>query len=280
MGAGGMIFVDPLFQRTLIKVVRETPELFALARETNRPASSAPEGSLSWSGLPVIADEVFTGLYRLGRASSSSFLSRSLSAQSVDVDIAPDISVHAKLLTGGLLPLAITTASESIFSTFLSAKKQDALLHGHSYTAHAVGCSVAEKSLATLSNLEKEGAWREYQDTWRSSAPGNISRPREAVDLWSFWNQGGVKRLSESNKVEGVFALGSVLAIYMRTAEGEGGYTSNAAAELQSTLLGMSEGGFGVHSRVLGNVLYLMASMTSNPQSLAAIEKTLMRALL
>lgn len=280
MGAGGMIFVDPLFQRTLIKVVRETQGLFGTNRDSAQPALSSPNGSLDWSGLPIIADEVFTGLYRLGRASSSSFLSDSQSTHVVDSEIAPDISVHAKLLTGGLLPLAITTASESIFNSFLSDKKQDALLHGHSYTAHAIGCSVAEKSLATLSSMEKESAWQEYQDVWRTLATNDPLEPGKGVEFWSFWNQRSVRRLSESDKVEGVFALGSVLAIYMKTEEGQGGYTSNAAAELQVNLLGTSEGGFSVHSRVLGNVLYLMSSMTSKPESLAEIEKTLMRALL
>jgi bifunctional dethiobiotin synthetase / adenosylmethionine---8-amino-7-oxononanoate aminotransferase len=280
MGAGGMIFVDPLFQRTLIKVVRETAAIFAPESPSATSASTSTDRARSWSGLPIIADEVFTGLYRLGRPSSSSFLSSSQSAQILDADIAPDISVHAKLLTGGLLPLAITTASESIFETFLSDKKQDALLHGHSYTAHAVGCSVATKSLAILNCLDKDGSWQAYQDTWRP--PGSAKSPKTGRDVkfWSFWNQASVKRLSESKRVEGVFALGSVLAIYLRTKEGQGGYTSDAAAELQSQLLGTCEGGFGVHSRVLGNVLYLMASMTSKSESLAAIEKALTDALL
>lgn len=280
MGAGGMIFVDPLFQRTLLKVVRGTPALFARDAGSTQSASTFMEKSLTWSGLPIIADEVFTGLYRLGRASSSSFLSKSQTPHIVDEDIAPDISVHAKLLTGGLLPLAITTASESIFNAFLSDKKQDALLHGHSYTAHAVGCSVGEKSLATLSSLEKSGAWQSFQNPWRTSAANDASKSAKGVHFWSFWNQVCVKHLSESDKVDGVFALGSVLAIYLKTKDGQSGYTSNAAADLQSMLLGISDGGFVVHSRVLGNVLYLMASMTSKPETLAAIEKTLARALL
>jgi bifunctional dethiobiotin synthetase / adenosylmethionine---8-amino-7-oxononanoate aminotransferase len=281
MGAGGMIFVDPLFQRTLIKIVRASPELFATNSAPSQPPLSILNGPFNWSGLPIIADEVFTGLYRLGRASSSSFLSDSQAIDSVDEDVAPDISVHAKLLTGGLLPLAITTASESIFNTFLSDKKQDALLHGHSYTAHAVGCSVAEKSLATLNTLGKNGVWRDYQDAWRNPSADGKCGPGREVDFWSFWSQSSVKRLSKSNRVEGVFALGSVLAIYLKTERGQGGYTSGVAADLQSTLLRTSEsdGGFGVHSRVLGNVLYLMASMTSKPESLAAIEKTLVRVL-
>jgi bifunctional dethiobiotin synthetase / adenosylmethionine---8-amino-7-oxononanoate aminotransferase len=277
MGAGGMVFVDPLFQRTLVKVVRTRPELFGAAKD----ASSNSERSVAWSGLPVIADEVFSGLYRLGRASSSSFLSMSQSTPAVDEDVAPDISVHAKLLTGGLLPLAITTASESIFNTFLGANKQDALLHGHSYTAHAVGCSVGEKSLAKLKSMDTDGTWRRYQDPWRLVATPDPSRSEasQGADFWSFWSPSSVKSLSESRQVEGVFAMGSVLAVYMKTAQNEGGYASDAAVGLQSRLLTSQNGGFGIHSRVLGNVLYLMASMTSKPESLAAIEETLIELL-
>lgn len=240
MGAGGMVFVDPLFQRTLIKTVRENPQLFG----------GEPTDRSNWSGLPLIADEVFSGLYRLGRASSTSFLSL---GSDVDADVAPDISVHAKLLTGGLLPLAVTCASESIFSTFLSDRKPDALLHGHSYTAHAVGCSVAEKSLDTLQGLTI--GWKDSE-----GAP------------WSFWNSEMLKALSASPRLDGVFALGSVLAIYIKT--GESGYVSDAAVTLQTTLLE-----HGVHCRVLGNVLYLMASMVSKPESLARIEGVLLRSL-
>ena len=277
MGAGGMISVDPLFQRTLIKVVREMAGSLYGGGSTSTMTGNH---STDWSGLPIIADEVLTGLYRLGRASSSSFLSMNQSARHVDNDIAPDISVHAKLLTGGLLPLAVTTASNPIFETFLSDKKEDALLHGHSYTAHAVGCSVAEKSLASLRTMEKNGAWQVYQNNWRSDKePAGLERPSE-TDFWSFWSYDSVKRIAESSQVEGVFALGSVLVINMKTGAEKSGYTSNAAQGLQAALLKVSPHGFGVHSRVLGNVLYLMASMTSQAGDIAAIEKSLLRALI
>jgi hypothetical protein len=38
----------------------------------------------------------------------------------------------------GTLPLAATLATEEVFEAFKGAKK-DALLHGHSYTAHPIG---------------------------------------------------------------------------------------------------------------------------------------------
>lgn len=66
MGAGGMVFVDPLFQRVLVDTVRrEGADLLGYR------ALSPTEG---WEGLPVIFDEVFAGWYRLGRRSASEFL--------------------------------------------------------------------------------------------------------------------------------------------------------------------------------------------------------------
>lgn len=57
------------------------------------------------------------------------------------------------------------------------------------------------------------------------------------------------------------------------------GYTSTAAKGLQEYLsVGAKQ--FNVHSRVLGNVLYLMASTTSKSESLRALEGLLRSALL
>ena len=63
-GAGGMLLVDPLYQRCLVELARER-------------------------GVPVIFDEVFTGLWRLGAASAAKLLG-----------VQPDIACYAKLLTG------------------------------------------------------------------------------------------------------------------------------------------------------------------------------------
>ena len=219
---------DPLFQRTLVQTVRNSPHLFGKANE--QPKKDG------WAGLPVIFDEVFTGLYRLGRFSPSSFLG-----------VHPDISVHAKLLTGGLVPLCTTLASEEIFNTFSSDDKSDALLHGHSYTAHPIGCQVAVESLAEMQKMDRKGTWN-----WA----------KKSNKAWSVWPEELVDRLSRRSNVHGVWALGSVLAIHLRDEAGAG-YNSNAALGLRAALgkgeLG-EDGEWGVHSRVLGNVLYLMAS--------------------
>ncbi|KAJ5623028.1 hypothetical protein N7490_011633 [Penicillium lividum] len=255
LGAGGMLFCDPLFQRCLTDVVREHPELFS-------PNAASPKESPSWSGLPIIFDEVFTGLYRLGRSTSASFL-----------DVHPDIAVNAKLLTGGLIPLCTTAASKEIFDTFSSPEKSDALLHGHSYTAHAVGCTVAVDSLNAMSKMDKDGSWDGYRADWQIST-SSASTP----EVWSVWSNGLLQDLSCATSVESVFAIGTVLSISLRDAQG-GGYTSTAAKSLQQKLaIGGDQ--FNVHSRVLGNVLYLMSSVTSKPESLRELESLLRSALL
>ncbi|KAK5076816.1 hypothetical protein LTS08_005987 [Lithohypha guttulata] len=281
MGAGGMIVVDPLFQRMLIKTIRENPSIIS-------PQAAALESSNSadWSGLPIIADEVFTGLYRLGRPGSSSFWN-SGSSLGTEIDVAPDISAHAKLLTGGLLPLALTTASDSIFRTFVSDSKADALLHGHSYTAHAIGCSVANKSLSTLrdlastsgsvlalsepksSNASAGGAWDDYRSSWLS--------PQDR-DIFSFFSPETLNKISKHPLVDSCFALGTVLALTLHSSTS--GYNSTAAASLQARLLTtLDEQDRGVHSRVLGDVIYFMTSLETNEGEVRALEGTILRAL-
>ncbi|KAE8379322.1 pyridoxal phosphate-dependent transferase [Aspergillus bertholletiae] len=266
LGAGGMLFCDPLFQRCLVDVVRGHPELFS----TNAAKSAKDHpGATSWSGLPVIFDEVFTGLYRLGRSSSASFL-----------QVDSDIAVNAKLLTGGLLPLCTTMASDEIFQAFSSPEKSDALLHGHSYTAHAVGCQVAVDSLQTMARMENSGSWNGYRQDWKptpAESPAALNT-RDSPNIWSVWSHGLVHDLSHASSVEGVFAIGTVLSISLKDMQG-GGYTSTAARGLQQQL-STSDGKFNVHSRVLGNVLYLMSSLTSQPEALRSIEGLLREALL
>lgn len=62
-------------------------------------------------------------------------------------------------------------------------------------------------------------------------------------------------------------------------ADWDAGYTSTAAKGLQRQLADAGRG-FNVHLRVLGNVLYLMASVTSKPGTLGELEGLLRSALL
>lgn len=182
-------------------MVRSNPKLFGTA-------SSISTQNTIWSGLPVVFDEVFTGLYRLGRRTSASFLG-----------VDPDISVHAKLLTGGLIPLAVTLASQEIYDSFLSEEKSDALLHGHSYTAHPVGCLVSEKSVSTMLDMERKGAWSHFQELWHLAPE---TRPF-GQQVWSQWSPDLIQDLSNAHAVESVFAIGSVFSVSLQDRTGQKG---------------------------------------------------------
>ncbi|KAK7926760.1 Bifunctional dethiobiotin synthetase/7 8-diamino-pelargonic acid aminotransferase [Apiospora marii] len=273
LGAGGMVLVDPLFQRALINVVRRSQHLFS--PESTSRHDTEPD---DWTGLPVIFDEVFTGLYRLGRFTASSFLG-----------LGADVSVHAKLLTGGLVPLCATLASESVFRTFASDDKTDALLHGHSYTAHPVGCQVALESLRQMQDMESSGRWAPFQSGWANGTGAsddgvkqNAAAPATDSErgCWSIWSPQTVDWLSRHPSVDGVWALGSVLAIHLAS-PGGAGYTSTAAVALRDALRatnrGPAQNPWNVHSRVLGNVLYLMGSQTTGPEVVGEMEELLRR---
>lgn len=132
----------------------------------------------------------------------------------------PDVAVNAKLLTGGLVPLCTTVASEEIFDAFSSPEKSDALLHGHSYTAHAVGCTVAVDSLKTMAKLDTDGSWDSFRAGWRNSSP--TTTEASTPDVWSVWSHSLLQDLSSTESVESVFAIGTVLSISLRDAAGGG----------------------------------------------------------
>ncbi|KAF8623721.1 hypothetical protein AX17_007418 [Amanita inopinata Kibby_2008] len=255
MGAGGMIFVDPLFQRVMIDVVRERGK-------ENKLGSK-------WSGMPVIFDEVFVGLHRIGMQSTGPLLGTN-----------PDISVNAKVLTGGLVPLAVTLASESIFNAFLSDNKASALLHGHSYTAHAVGCEVANETLQLIDKLQTSQVWHEARNRW-------IDSDLERGSVWSFWDPNFVNTISSINAVEEVMTLGCVLAI--RIKDSSAGYTSHSAENLLAPLREIASndavssalGGlpFSIHFRTLGNVAYFMTSLNTAPSVIRSVEDRIWKAL-
>jgi dethiobiotin synthetase/adenosylmethionine--8-amino-7-oxononanoate aminotransferase len=189
LGAGGMIFVDPLFQRVLIDAAR--------AR-----------------GLPVIFDEVFVGLWRLGMRTASSLLGAY-----------PDVSVYAKVLTGGLVPLAVTLASEDVFRAFEGTSKAEALLHGHSYSAYPVGCEVANAALDLYERLVRGEAWNAARAAWGAPAVGGKEEgdgdgtDTDMTAVWSMWSPQFIDVLSRLDVIEQAMTLGTVLAFKLKGGE-------------------------------------------------------------
>lgn len=62
--------------------------------------------------IPIIFDEVMTGLYRVGSVTAASLLRE-----------VPDIACYAKLMTAGVVPGAATLATEKVFDAFQRESK-------------------------------------------------------------------------------------------------------------------------------------------------------------
>jgi len=61
-----------------------------------------------------------------------------------------DILALSKGLAGGMLPLAVTYLKKQLFDEFFH--HEAVLLHGHTFTANPIACSVAAKTLELLKN--------------------------------------------------------------------------------------------------------------------------------
>ncbi|XP_043709582.1 bifunctional dethiobiotin synthetase/7,8-diamino-pelargonic acid aminotransferase, mitochondrial isoform X2 [Telopea speciosissima] len=206
-GAGGMHMIDPLFQRVIVKECRSRQ-------------------------IPIIFDEVFTGFWRLGAESAAELLG-----------CYPDIACYAKLMTGGIIPLSATLATYSIFDAFKGDSKLMALLHGHSYSAHAMGCTAATKAIR-----------------WFKDPLTNINITSDGRHLKELWDVELVHRISSLPEVQRVVALGTVFALELCAEGHDAGYASLYASSLVQTLRED-----GVYMRPLGNVIYLMCGPCTSP---------------
>lgn len=111
-------------------------------------------------GVYLILDEVMTGFGRTGTLFAHS-----------QAGVEPDLLCLSKGLTGGILPLALTWASEEIYACFWGDYTEGkAFLHGHSFTANPLACAVACASLAlfddepVLARAEELG--RTLRESW------------------------------------------------------------------------------------------------------------------
>src|SRR5438094_9914070 len=171
------------------------------------------------TGALLIVDEVMTGFGRTGKMFASEHES-----------VLADIVVLGKGLTGGYLPLAMTLATEEIFSRFDGPVSEGkALAYGHSYTGNALGCAAATASLEVF---EKETDLEKLQPKIR-----HLSATLADLEKLT-----GVKEVRQ---------CGFIAGIEMKESPSSAGSNLAAAACVEARR-------YGLLTRPIGNVIVLM----------------------
>jgi len=176
MAASGITFFTEAFKGSLLEVVRipvptdgnETHSLKSLETliETDEfaafifePLCQGAAGMVMYSpeildkmialckprDVLTIADEVMTGFGKTGKTFASDYLVNK-----------PDMMCLSKALTGGTIPMAITTFTQEIFDGFYKDDVNKALFHGHTFTANPTGCAAALASIALMESQEMQ----------------------------------------------------------------------------------------------------------------------------
>lgn len=215
LGAGGMQMYEAKYLDELIKVCQQNEIL-------------------------CIADEVMTGFGRTG----TYFACEQLNEK-------PDLFCLSKGLTGGTMPLGVTTCNNKIFEAFLSDDKLKTLYHGHSFTANPIACAA---SLASLDILLAD------------KTIANIKRIEEQHALFR-------DKIVSHPKVKTSRQTGTIIAIEWETGESTT-YLSSLRDKLYIYFLNK-----GIVLRPLGNIVYILPPYIITNEELAYIYSTIIQAL-
>ena len=188
----------------------------------------------------MIQDEVFTGFGRTGK----NFATDHLITQ-------PDLMCFSKGLTGGTMPLGITTCTAEIHQAFLSENKLKTLFHGHSFTANPLACTAALASIELLLDSVTQDSIHQISNRHREFALKIHTHP----------------------KVKDVRQCGTILAIEWETDSGTS-YFSDLRNVLYDFFLEK-----GILMRPLGNVIYILPPYCISDQDLSYIYTTIEEAL-
>ena len=93
--------------------------------------------------IPLIADEIMTGMGRCGALCASSLAA-----------IKPDIICLSKGLTGGWFPFSATIVAPYLYDHFRNHRYQDSFLHSHTYCGNPLGARLALEILAMLKEVD------------------------------------------------------------------------------------------------------------------------------
>lgn len=183
-----------------------------------------------------IADEVMTGFGRTGKMFAADYLNTQ-----------PDIFCLSKGLTGGSMPMSLTTCSNKVVEPFITNDKLKTLFHGHSFTANALGCAV---SCASLDLFENEETW-------------------EQIDMINQEHTEFQNVLKHNKSVQNVRVLGTILAFEVITGESNT-YFNTKRDELYNYFINKR-----VLLRPLGNTLYILPPYCISKKDLKKVYSTI-----
>lgn len=181
------------------------------------------------AGVHLIADEVLTGFGRTGPLFACD-----------RAETQPDLLCMSKGLTGGVLPLGATAATERIYDAFRSPDRMKTFFHGHSYTANPIACAAALASLELFDDDSEDDRVR--------------IEVAHARHLGTLRGARGVRSVRQ---------IGTVAAVELEAAPG---YLSDIGRELAA--FAMQE---GVLLRPLGNVAYCLPPYCTTDEELARV---------
>ena len=193
LGAGGMKVYSPEALARMAAICREHDVLF-------------------------IADEVMTGWGRTGTIFACE-----------QAGVEPDILCMAKGLTGGVIPLAVTAATDPIYQAHFSEDRARMFFHSSSFTANPIACAAANANLAI----------------WRDEPV------QDRIDAIIACHRAFAERLSQKSNVRGLRQCGTILAFEID--DGAGNYMSSLGPQLLRFFRDRN-----ILLRPLGNTVYIM----------------------
>lgn len=167
----------------------------------------------------TIADEVMTGFGRTGKFFANDYLKNKA-----------DIICLSKGLTGGVMPLGVTSCAKFIYDAFLSDDKMKTFFHGHSYTANPTACSAA---LASMDLFDKPETFE------------NIDRIEKKHTAF-------LQKIKSHKALMDVRQLGTIIAFEIKTTE-HTNYLNSLAEQISDFFIGK-----GIILRPLGNIVYIL----------------------
>ena len=192
------------------------------------------------NGVFTIADEVMTGFGKTGKTFATDYLVNK-----------PDMMCLSKALTGGTIPMAITTFTQEVYNGFFDDDVNKALFHGHTFTANPTGCAAA---LASIDLLQTD------------AMQANIVRVHQS-------HLGFESKIKTHPKVKTTRVLGVIFALEIKTNSAES-YYGTMRNKLYNFFIES-----GIILRPVGNIVYILPPYVMTNEQLQKVYQTIEEAI-